>query len=171
MATRPVSKPTLSAAAVQHRRTKADTDQAEVDRGEYRTRAERVAVVGTGSEQNKPLERPRVTSRDCLGSLHNKMPTATVVGAEETEVNSDGGEGKMKMSPLVGATQAAAARSSPGWEDSSVLEGSLKTHQTATGEGKSVYPNLNVSTPSQQSVDLQTVDRLHVSGGVALTYR
>ena len=167
MATRPVSKPTLSAAAVQHRRTKADTDQAEVDQGEYRTRAERVAVVGTGSEQNKPLERPRVTSRDCLGSLHSKMPTATVVGAEETEVNSDGGEEKMKMSPLVGATQAAAARSSPGWEDSSVLEGSLKTHQTATGEGKSVYPNLNVSTPPQQSVDLQTVDRLHVSGGVA----
>ena len=41
---------------------------------------------------------------------------------------------KAKMSPLVGATQAAAARSSPGWEDSSVLEGSLKTHQTATGE-------------------------------------
>ena len=167
MATRPVSKPTLSAAAVQHRRTKADTDQAEVDQGEYRTHAERVAVVGTGREQNKPLERPRVTSRDRLGSLHSKMPTATVVGAEETEVNSDGGEEKMKMSPLEGATQAAAARSSPGWEDSSVLEGSLKTHQTATGEGKSVYPNLNVSTPSQQSVDLQTVDRLHVSGGVA----
>ena len=71
------------------------------------------------------------------------------------------------MSPLVGATQAAAARSSPGWEDSSVLEGSLKTHQAAPGEGKSVHPNLNDSSLSQQSVDLQTVDRLHVSDGVA----
>ena len=77
------------------------------------------------------------------------------------------------MSPLVGATQAAAARSSPGWEDSSVIEGSLKTHQAAPGEGKSVHPNMNDSSLSHQSVDLQTVDRLHVSdaaagGGVTL---
>ena len=71
------------------------------------------------------------------------------------------------MSPLVGATQAAAARGSPGWEDSSVLEGRLKTHQAAPGEGEYVYPNLNASSLSQQSVDLQTVDRLHVSDGVA----
>ena len=71
------------------------------------------------------------------------------------------------MSPPVGATQAAAARSSPGREDSSVIEGSLKTHQAAPGEGKSVHLNMNVSSLSRQSVDLQTVDRLHVSDAAA----
>ena len=78
-----------------------------------------------------------------------------------------GGFSDQKMSPLVGATQAAAARSSPGREDSSVLEGRLKAHRAAPGGGESVFPNLNVSALSQQSVDLQTVDRLHVSDAVA----
>ena len=48
-----------------------------------------------------------------------------------------------------------------------MIEGSLKTHQAVPGEGESVHLNLNVSPLPQQSVDLQTVDRLHVSGGVA----
>ena len=97
--------------------------------------------------------------------MHQLRPAGTPVRLSYLE--------KVKMSPRVGATQAAAARSSPGWEDSSVLEGSLKTHQAAPGEGKSVHPNVNVSPLPHQSVDLQTVDRLHVSdaaagGGVAL---
>ena len=78
---------------------------------------------------------------------------------------SPGGEKALpeKMSPLVGAAQAVAARGSPGWEDSRVIEGSLKTHQAAPGGGKSVHPNVN----GERSVDLQTVDRLHVPDAVA----
>ena len=48
-----------------------------------------------------------------------------------------------------------------------MIEGSLKTHQAALGEGKSVHPNVNDSSLSQQLVDLQIVDRLHVPDGVA----
>ena len=55
---------------------------------------------------------------------------------------------------------------SPGWEDSSVLEGSLKTHQAAPDAGKSMSSHINPSL-SGQSVDLQTVDRLYVLGVVA----
>ena len=95
-----------------------------------------------GGQSKKLLERPQVPSRDSYLE-------------------------KVKMSPPVGATQAAAARSSPGREDSSVIEGSLKTHQAAPGEGKSVHLNMNVSSLSRQSVDLQTVDRLHVSDAAA----
>ena len=91
--------------------------------------------------------------------MHQLRPAGTPVRLSYLE--------KVKMSPPVGATQAAAARSSPGWEDSSVLEGSLKTHQAAPGEGKSVHPNVNVSPLPHQSVDLQTVDRLHVSDAAA----
>ena len=99
-------------------------------------------TIQGGGQRKKLLERPQVPSRDSYLE-------------------------KMKMSPPVGATQAAAARSSPGREDSSVIEGSLKTHQAAPGEGKSVHLNMNVSSLSRQSVDLQTVDRLHVSGAAA----
>ena len=74
--------------------------------------------------------------------------------------------GEVKVSPLVGAAQAVAARGSPGWEDSSVIEGRLKTHQAAPGEGESVFLKLNVPSQSEQSVDLQTVDRLHVHEAV-----
>ena len=89
--------------------------------------------------------------------MHQLRPAGTPAGLS----------GEVKTSPLVGATQAVAARGSPGWEDSSVLGGSLKTHQAAPGEGKSVHSNVNVSSLSQQSVDLQTIDRLHVSNAVA----
>ena len=89
--------------------------------------------------------------------MHQLWPAGTLGGLS----------GEVMMSPLVGATQAVAARGSPGWEDSSVLGGSLKTHQAAPGKGKSVHPNVNVSSLSQQSVDLQTLDRLHVSYAVA----
>ena len=91
--------------------------------------------------------------------MHQLRPAGTPVRLTYLE--------KAKMSPPVGATQAAAAISSPGREDSSVLEGSLKTHQAAPGEGKSVHPNVNVSPLPHQSVDLQTVDRLHVSDAAA----
>jgi hypothetical protein len=99
-------------------------------------------TIQGGGQRKKLLERPQVPSRDSYLE-------------------------KMKMSSPVGATQAAAARSSPGREDSSVIEGSLKTHQAAPGEGKSVHLNMNVSSLSRQSVDLQTVDRLHVSDAAA----
>ena len=80
--------------------------------------------------------------------------------------------------------QAAAARSSAGVEDGddSMIgeqleektcraryseEYGCKTHQAALGEGESVLLNVNDSSRSQQSVDLQTVDRLHVSDAAA----
>ena len=43
----------------------------------------------------------------------------------------------------------------------------MKSHQAAPGEGKSVHRHVNVSSLSQQSVDLQTADRLHLSDDVA----
>ena len=86
--------------------------------------------------------------------------------APRVETQGLSGEAKTKMSPLLGAAQAVVARNSPGW-DASVLEGSLKTHQVAPGEGEPVHPNVKVSTPSQKSVDLQTVDGLHLCEDVA----
>ena len=46
-------------------------------------------------------------------------------------------------------------------------EHGCKTHQAAPGEGKSVLLSVNDSSRSQQSVDLQTVDRLRVSDAAA----
>ena len=48
-----------------------------------------------------------------------------------------------------------------------MIDGSLKTHQAAPGTGKFVHPNVNDSSMSEQSVDLQTVDRLHVPDAAA----
>ena len=72
--------------------------------------------------------------------------------------------------------QVAAARSSTGVEegDDSRIKEQLgkedvdaKTHQAALGGGESVHLNLNDSSLSEQSVDLLTVNRMHVSDGVA----
>ena len=70
---------------------------------------------------------------------------------------------------------AVAARSSPGGEEGedSRTEEQLgredvdaKSHQATLGIGESAHLDLNDSSLSQQSVDLQTVDRLHVSDDV-----
>ena len=68
---------------------------------------------------------------------HQLRRAGTPVGLSDLEM--------VKMSPLVGAAQAVAAGSSPGWEDSSVIEGSLKNHRAAPDRGESVCLNLNVS--------------------------
>ena len=70
--------------------------------------------------------------------------------------------------------QVAAARSSTGVEegdDSRIKEQlgkedvDVKTHQAALGGGEAVHLNSNDSSLSEQSVDLLTVDKMHVSDG------
>ena len=112
-----------------------------------------------GSDSARFQKTPDGSDSVRFQKTHQLRRTGTPVGLSDLE--------KVKMSPLVGAAQAVAVRSSPGWENSSVIGGSLKTHRAAPDGGKSVCLNLNVSPLPQQSVDLQTVDGLHVSGAVA----
>ena len=76
MATRPVSRPTLSAAAARHCRAQMETSQTERNLSKCHAHAELVGMK-TGGEQNKLLERPRVPSRDCLSAHTLTVSTPT----------------------------------------------------------------------------------------------
>ena len=76
MATRPVSKPTLSAAAARHCRAQMETSQTERNPSKCHAHAELVGMK-TGGEQNKLLERPRVPFRDCLSAHTLTVSTPT----------------------------------------------------------------------------------------------
>ena len=123
------------------------------------TDVRRVAAVAVKTVPAPPELEFKVSS-GASGGLDG--PVSAGLSEEVTHqlrpAGTPGGFSDQKMSPLVGATQAAAARSSPGREDSSVLEGRLKAHQAAPGGGESVLPNLNVYPLSEQPVDLQSTD-------------
>ena len=79
--------------------------------------------VGSGASGGPEPVAPDITQTHTRGPAGR---SGEFSGAEEKSQEKMTAVGNTTV-----AAQAAAARGSPGWEDSSVLEGSLKTHQAA----------------------------------------